>query len=85
MSLDACFKSNSIVDAAARTSSLMGTLKSVICHRGQGTNHGHFVSCHNVTGVWYMNDDSRRYRPASDPLEHIISTETAERYFFAVF
>ena len=76
------FHSNSILDAAARTSGLLGSLKSVICHRGQGTNHGHFVSYHNVTGVWYLNDDSRRYRAASDLLDQRVATETADVLFF---
>ena len=50
---------------AARTDPLNGDLLSVICHRGEGSNFGHVVSYHKVTGQWYLNDDDRLYQGPS--------------------
>ena len=72
----------SFSDAALRTSSLNGELLSVICHRGQQSNYGHFVSYHNVTGHWYLNDDDRMCRPKTNPLLQQVPTETADMLFF---
>ena len=73
-----------------RTSSLLGELVSVACHRGD-VNAGHFVSYHKVDGHWYLNNDSRQCSPCENPLEGLNieycregekTSETVELLFF---
>ena len=62
--------------------SLNGELLSVICHRGHDNEGGHFVSYHNVTGQWYLNNDDQLFRPSRNPLLQEVSSETVDILFF---
>ena len=66
-----------------RDNPLFGELVSIICHRGS-VNTGHFVSYHQVNGRWYLNDDSKRCKLVTNPLnlQGVEATETVELLFF---
>ena len=72
-----------ILDNSRVRQHLLGELVSVICHRGN-VDRGHFVSYHQIDGLWYLNDDSRICSPCQNPIEDgaLAENETIEVMFF---
>ena len=56
-------------------SEYLGELVAVICNRGEGTRHTHWVSYSKTTNGWFINDDHRPPAPSS-PLNSRVIGET---------
>ena len=64
--------------------SLVGELVSVVCHRGDSFQNGHYISYHKTDdAVWYMNDDDNKIQQSSHPFKTKNNrTETCDILFY---